>query len=260
MATLSSLQIPVTGYEVIDNYHRRLADTMSEAAVLASSSDYSRFLVKVHQFRKYTASHFAQEEVIMRGIGYQSVAQHHTRHDEILADIDRALGSLEGAAGGGNRFAVLKDLERLLFDHEIHYDTDFHDFYERLGGTSAGWTGDLLVGIDWVDAQHRDLFDQLQAVDQASKDGLAQNTIRALLDRFVAAVRRHFAQEEADLARRGGGAVSEHRTLHRQNLSELEDLLTAFDEDVYAVLSTDYLKFWLVDHIRRVDKADFAHV
>jgi hemerythrin-like metal-binding protein len=258
MTSTLNARIPVTGYQVIDQYHRRLAGLMSEAAVLASSNDFPRFLAKVRDFRKFAASHFAQEEVIMRGTGYDRLAQHQGRHQEILGEIDRALSTLDGANGIGNRFVVVQELERALFDHEIHYDAGFHDFYERLGGTTVEWSDDLLVGVDWADAQHKELFAVIDRIEQAELDVVTEETVRALVDRFVTLIHQHFAQEEAELAKRGSEARAHHSEQHRRQLQELDDLLAAFDDQSYTVLSTDYLKFWLVDHIRRRDKIDFA--
>lgn len=250
--------LPLRGYEIIDHAHLHMNEMIAEVRRFAVSGEHGRLMEKAALFREFTAGHFAQEEVIMRGTGFAGTEAHLALHHALLRRIDSLIEGLRPGTSERPRMEAVHALERLLRDHEIRDDASFHDFYDRVAGRVADWDESLLVGIDWLDREHRDLFARLRGIDRDIAAGAATESIRSGLDGFVADVGAHFRHEEAALAERGGDLAERHRERHQALLKDLDDLLVAYDRHSSALLAVDYLKFWVIDHVRRVDRADFA--
>lgn len=122
------------------------------------------------------------------------------------------------------------------------------------------WSSDFALGIDEIDAQHRELVGMINALDASGHGDDPQETTRRLLTQLGIYVRDHFALEERLMA--GGGCtpelVSRHCGEHAYFRSVLKDLTSDFESgrrrNITATL-IEYLVHWLLHHIVVVDRA-----
>lgn len=249
--------IPACGNRLIDAYHRRLSDVLRDAAACVREDPrHPGFGTIIAHFRTVLAEHFETEAVILRGAGFAEAEAHMAKHEAILALIDTQAGALAAQDGGPQRHALIQDLERVLYEHELLEDTQYWDDVR-----SEQALGDLVfdetirIGIDWIDLQHRDLVYTVNELRQAAR---ANDTslIEALMERFVRHARQHFADEERHLEAMGK-PISQHRHGHHHLLEALERMASQATTDPSAIAG-DYMKFWLVDHIKGDDRRDFG--
>lgn len=120
------------------------------------------------------------------------------------------------------------------------------------------WNEEFSVGIPEFDAEHRHLFDLVNDFyARLMAHRLDKEQIDAELRRLAAAVKAHFAHEEAYLERNSSPRLESHRMLHEILFSDLEVMIAESRGEGFRHLPEDmecsFLP-WLVEHIRNVDK------
>lgn len=118
------------------------------------------------------------------------------------------------------------------------------------------WNEGLNVGIGFMDADHVDAAEQINAL--ASSAGAERISA---LEHFIAHCREHFAREEAMMEQTGFFALACHRDEHTRVLAEFEVVLArlrggAAQDDYFAIT----LPNWLLNHRNTMDfvTANFA--
>ena len=116
------------------------------------------------------------------------------------------------------------------------------------------WEEKYSVGDPVIDEQHKGLF----AIGNSLPETANADDIKPLIMRLFKYTREHFLAEEQMMQRIGFPLLDEHRMLH-------EDLITKLNETSAQPLDTDdavngFKKFvfeWLTDHIMVQDKKYF---
>jgi hemerythrin len=124
------------------------------------------------------------------------------------------------------------------------------------------WTPELSVGNEQLDAEHRHWVDLLNTFYLSLKSGESPEKLQGLIDGMIAYTKFHFASEEKYMIATKFPDFEGHKEKHELYLAKLME----YDEKLKAgkfVLSlevTNYLKSWLVNHIKGADKqyAKFA--
>lgn len=120
------------------------------------------------------------------------------------------------------------------------------------------WNDNLSVGVALIDEQHKGLFDQVERLLAACRQGkggeAAAEVIRFLGDYVVS----HFQAEERLMAGHGYPELAGHRALHQQFVTAFGELKAGFEArgagvDL-VVLTNRIVVEWLNEHIRQVDK------
>jgi hemerythrin len=82
----------------------------------------------------------------------------------------------------------------------------------------------LLTGVDEIDAQHRELFERVQALLDASRQRRSREEVVRFLEYLGHYVIDHFEAEERTMQQAGYPKLEGHRAEHRQLVKELEIL------------------------------------
>jgi hemerythrin len=121
------------------------------------------------------------------------------------------------------------------------------------------WTPDLAVGVDVIDAQHRELFDAINAVLEATAAGREQREVVGLMEFLEEYIAHHFGLEEMYMRRYVYPGYPYHKSEHTGFVNDFFDLREDLDRNgVTPALTgkvTRRVSDWLVDHIGKVDKA-----
>ena len=117
------------------------------------------------------------------------------------------------------------------------------------------WSPNLGVGIEELDADHRELIELLNRLDTEVSEAAGQEEIAEILGELVARTERHFRREEAIMAREHYPESDHHTRLHRALMAELQQ----FRQELSAGMEigpeiTEFIKRWLVSHIIESDK------
>lgn len=121
------------------------------------------------------------------------------------------------------------------------------------------WDASLSVGIDAIDAQHRQLISYINMLEDAVAER-SREPVATVLTRMIEYTVSHFAFEEALMARAGYKVLPHHKKVHDDFTRRMHDYERRFTagEDIARKLLSD-LRIWLTNHIKRDDK-DYAAV
>lgn len=121
------------------------------------------------------------------------------------------------------------------------------------------WTQDLAVGVDVIDSQHRELFDAINAVLEATRAGREQAEVVELMGFLEEYVANHFGVEELYMRRYVYPGYPHHKSEHTGFVNDFFDLRDDLDRNGVTPELTDKVTRrvcdWLIDHIGKVDKA-----
>lgn len=122
----------------------------------------------------------------------------------------------------------------------------------------ATWTDSLSLGIETLDHQHRELLDNLDALQAAVRQGKGAKAALPTLRFLIEYADKHFAEEEKLMSANGYPDLPSHRGLHEHFRKDCVSLLGRLsDENEASKLSIDLcfrLTEWLHSHIARIDK------
>ncbi|MHC1700074.1 MAG: bacteriohemerythrin [Humidesulfovibrio sp.] len=115
------------------------------------------------------------------------------------------------------------------------------------------WDGSLKIGVDALDAQHRYLFEIINAMQGKLALGHAREALLDGLDSMRTYARFHFDTEEALLEKHGYPERESHRQTHREFLEALDRLSGQEASPELAHQALGFLLAWLAGHIQAVD-------
>jgi hemerythrin-like metal-binding protein len=128
-------------------------------------------------------------------------------------------------------------------------------------GTEADvfeWTERLSVGVETIDAQHRELFASINALLNSSGTAIPSEIpkVVAFLEDYVT---NHFGMEEIYMRRLSYPGYPFHKGEHVSFITEFYDLRDELDaggsSPELAERMGRFFGDWLVNHIGKVDKA-----
>ena len=117
------------------------------------------------------------------------------------------------------------------------------------------WQPEFSVGIDSVDAEHRELIDLINDLHRQMAAGSTQETVIENLGEIFARISAHFALEEAEMKNRRYDEYEAHKASHELLLDELRDIMDQVEDDGSydeARLSSR-LGDWFGEHFRTYD-------
>jgi hemerythrin-like metal-binding protein len=112
----------------------------------------------------------------------------------------------------------------------------------------------LSVKVAAMDEEHKILISKMNALHAANAQGKDKATIQVLLNDFVQYALKHFADEEAYMAKISYAGLDTHKAVHKQLVGKIKEHIAIFEST--GKLSADFFSFlsiWLSAHIRGVD-------
>lgn len=123
---------------------------------------------------------------------------------------------------------------------------------------TIAWGRDLEIGIPVIDADHKVLVSLLNQVFDTVGDNEEKATLGSVLNSLVEYTEYHFLREERLQEVAGYPGLDDHRAQHRILAGQVMDIRSRFQEDpdsVHGAEVLDFLRTWLVDHIKGHDFA-----
>jgi len=121
------------------------------------------------------------------------------------------------------------------------------------------WTEDLSVGVDAIDAQHKELFATADALLAAVERGEGQGEVTKVIVFLEEYVGNHFQMEEMYMKRYNYLDYPSHKIEHTAFIQDFYDLRQELDNDgvtpELTVRLADRIGEWLANHIGQMDKA-----
>jgi len=120
------------------------------------------------------------------------------------------------------------------------------------------WTKDLSVGVEEIDNQHKDLFERINNLDSAMKQGGAKEEIVRLIEFLDKYVIDHFSEEEKFMTDHNYAGYDLHKTKHDWFKKEFSDIWSNLDAEGVTpeviVQSNNLLITWFSNHVRSIDR------
>ena len=119
------------------------------------------------------------------------------------------------------------------------------------------WTQEFSVGVEEIDSQHKELFDRINNLDSAMKQGRAKEEVVRLIEFLNKYVIVHFGAEEKYMTDHGYAGYALHKTKHDWFKKEFSDIRTKLDSEGITpdliMLSNNLLITWFSSHVRSID-------
>jgi hemerythrin-like metal-binding protein len=120
------------------------------------------------------------------------------------------------------------------------------------------WTERWSVGVDTIDAQHRELFAAINTLLR-DEEKTASRDLAKVLDYLEDYVNNHFGLEEIYMRRLSYPGCPTHKGEHVAFINDFYDLRDEYDNNGATPELADkmgrYMGDWLVNHIGKIDKA-----
>jgi len=118
------------------------------------------------------------------------------------------------------------------------------------------WNDSLTIGVQEIDAQHKNLVSVLNQLHLAMSQGHGKDVMGTTLNSLVSYTRAHFAAEERIMRQNGYPDIAAHKKEHEA----LTEKVLTFQHDFDAGrvgMGVDVMQFlgtWLKEHIRGSDR------
>lgn len=125
------------------------------------------------------------------------------------------------------------------------------------------WNDKMLIGIDSVDAQHKQLVGMLNELYAGFRAGTAKSLVGPILSRLIDYTATHFQHEERFFDQTNYPESKHHKMEHANLVKKVLEVRARFEADKESVLTQDvmvFLRNWLVDHIMGTDKLYVSHL
>jgi hemerythrin len=118
------------------------------------------------------------------------------------------------------------------------------------------WKEEYATGVSVVDAQHQCMFELINALHDAMREGQTKVIIGTVLDDLVAYTKVHFHDEEVLMEQYGFAGWRRHTKEHQAFASEIEDASQRYllGRPINTVDLITRLKQWLTSHILGTDQ------
>jgi hemerythrin len=116
----------------------------------------------------------------------------------------------------------------------------------------------LLTGVDEIDRQHREIFERVGALLDATRTRRSKEEVLRLVEYLGSYSVDHFAAEERRMEVTGYPKIEAHRLEHRQFVKEFELLRKELASDgptaLFIIRVGTRVTEWLREHIYRTDR------
>jgi len=124
------------------------------------------------------------------------------------------------------------------------------------------WDQSYSVKVERCDAEHRKLFDLINALHDAMRVGKGRTVLQQIVAELHDYTQTHFKAEEALMERANYPALAGHRIEHQRFVARVGEFKNDLNAGVggNAVAVLEFLKDWLAKHIKQIDQSYSAHL
>lgn len=254
------------GVEQIDEEHRGLFRLIGEIQDLMQNEfiedKYDKTCDMLRRLENYAEAHFSHEEEYMRQINHPELELQIKQHLEFCEKINEMDATIGGHDQQEFLDELLQYLVRWLYRHIIGSDLMIGKLLplNEWKQTACLFTDDYLVGIEIIDAEHKELFRVIEEVRAVIADvarGDKYDEIVRLLEELRTYTKVHFRDEEEYMESIQYPGLEAQKVAHELFVARLDDMdLNEIDEHQEETLDEliAFLLEWLVAHIQQMDK------
>ena len=241
---------------------RRIVDLVNTIEVLKTAwmsyGASDQFGVACERFLGELREHFAHEEIILRGAGYEHLEVHAEGHMQIMIILEAVLAvGMDEITGA----YFLDKVREKLFEHELVADQGYWHLFEAedfCDGKALSWASQMETGNVSIDTHHKSLVRYINRLAHRIEGGMDVSMLVSELQQLYAFSAHHFHEEEVELMRKGGQASASHRQAHANLLDDLKRTGEKLKSGKLPSSSLPtYLGLWLSNHVMAYDVVEF---
>ena len=120
------------------------------------------------------------------------------------------------------------------------------------------WSDSWMIGVDKIDAQHKELFDRINALLTAMKNGKGKTEVLSTLDFLEEYVNKHFTDDEEIQKKNNYPRYAIQHQEHEEFREQLKQLRKTFEETglstMFVINVQNSMTNWWRKHILELDK------
>ncbi|MDH4224609.1 MAG: bacteriohemerythrin [Deltaproteobacteria bacterium] len=120
------------------------------------------------------------------------------------------------------------------------------------------WRNDLAIGVDLIDAQHKELFVRINQLLDACTQGKGSEEVGGVIKFLEDYVVTHFGDEQNLMTKYQYPEYESHFAMHVKFVEEFQKLKGLFEKEGatinFVIQVNQVVVDWLVNHISKVDK------
>lgn len=119
------------------------------------------------------------------------------------------------------------------------------------------WNEELSVDIPEIDEEHKHLIDLINQLHDAMSQGRGKQQLALILNELIDYAKTHFAHEERLMTQANFRGLASHKREHDFFARKIAELRKRFAEGELAITVevSNFLKDWVIHHVRGVDKS-----
>ena len=124
------------------------------------------------------------------------------------------------------------------------------------------WHQSYSVKVAELDGHHQKLFSLLNTLYDAMRVGKGRSVIGQIVSELSNYTQTHFRAEEALMQRANYPALAGHRVEHQRFIARVAEFQKDLDAGTIgnSVAVLEFLKDWLVKHIKKLDQSYSTHL
>jgi len=119
------------------------------------------------------------------------------------------------------------------------------------------WTEKYATGVDEIDNQHKEIFNQLNRLHDAITSGLGKEVIEDIIEFARDYAASHFAFEESCMEKYQCPVARQNKEAHKQfieSINRIREKVSEDTDDAASVLELYHdLREWIQSHILKID-------
>ncbi|OHD55535.1 MAG: hypothetical protein A2Y33_00830 [Spirochaetes bacterium GWF1_51_8] len=118
------------------------------------------------------------------------------------------------------------------------------------------WKDELSVGVQSIDAQHKNLLGIINELHDAMQHGKGKDALFSVFEKMSQYADEHFTYEEKILTDHNYPLLAGQKAQHEEFTRKAEEFKEGFDSGraLISVSVLDFLRDWWVSHIAQSDK------
>lgn len=122
------------------------------------------------------------------------------------------------------------------------------------------WSDDLLIGIEHIDAQHKQLLALINELHTAVEQELGREVVLPIIDKLGEYAITHFRDEEELLIQQEFPDLAYHQQEHQEFMKKVHQVRSRYEGDRKGLTLNlrNYLLGWFFNHIKTED-LDYRH-
>ncbi|NTV29170.1 MAG: bacteriohemerythrin [Candidatus Omnitrophica bacterium] len=118
------------------------------------------------------------------------------------------------------------------------------------------WDDSFLTGVPEMDTQHKKLVRMVNDLNRAMQAHRTNDVLNGIVDALIDYTAKHFKDEEGVMSKAGFPDLAKHRQVHKSLVTKVLDVQKKLKSGEAVVGSEllEFLKDWLVNHIKGTDK------